>query len=824
MSPAKSQIVSKIGVPATSSTPSRRAVSTYLPRSLIKSSHSTYDNIDSKGNLGAITTSPSTSIPGPRAQGTRTLHGSKTIVARPAASLRAPLHSLFKQEGAENLSAPMNTGTEIHSTIRNDGSPRGYTRPKSSGPLASKPLSRKTIKNLPKEDTKAPGEELRTFSASSQSLRETIAKAKAAHRGIGSAPLKSASVPRSVEDDQTLVGVSEVDAFSLDLSEHPTTNVLRKRIDVAKTEGKLNIAALGLTEIPREVLNMYQHNDSESVAWYETVDLIRFNAADNEINDLAAAFTHTSVIENEEQNEDATGGVFASLEVIDLHGNQITTLPPVFRSLSRLTTLNLSRNRITIDTLFVLAGIQSLRELRLAENALQGQIPDCVCELENLEILDIHENAVSSLPKDVGRLKKLKILDIGGNKFTSLPFEELVQILPLVEIMASRNRLDGTLLHSSSIILTNLKTLNVSYNALVSIADHEIEMPSLLSLDLSNNRIFHLPESKAWPKLTTLVANENQIKALPPDFALLKDLKAVDFSSNSLTKIDDSLASMDSLVTLRLANNPLHERKFLNMTADELKAALRARLSDPLSETSVDLSAMAHENLEQLPKLWVVRSGTLERSRCKLRQLDDAELHTVATDAKVKSLILHHNLFQQIYPAITVFANSMVNLDLSHNKLGLNAEYLAQPLSLPLLQTFNLTSNALLSLDPLVQYLSAPKLASLNISFNRITSLRFLRAAFPALSTLLASNNAVVELDVESVRGLQTLDVSSNEIEHLPPRLALLQGQMRTLMVGGNKFRVPGWGVLEKGTDEILKWCKLRIPAGEEGSVVDEID
>ncbi|MCJ1386263.1 hypothetical protein MMC17_009389 [Xylographa soralifera] len=823
ISPNKSQRVSKIGLPPTSSTPSRRAVSTYLPRSLIKSGHNTCGTIESKSFSGINVTNPSTTIQTPRIPAKRTLHGSKTIAARPV-SLKAPLQSLFKQEGAENPGTPIDPDIELHSAIRNDKSPRGVSRPKSSGPHALKPVSRKSIKNMSKEVSEAPAEEVRKFSASSQSLRETIAKAKAAHRGVGFGLLKSASVPRSVEDGQMSIGTSEVDAFSLDLSEHITTNVLRKRIDVAKTEGKLNIAALGLTEIPREVLHMYEHNDGGSVAWYETVDLTRFIAADNEITDLTAAFTPTGLTENDDQNEDATGGVFAGLEFIDLHGNRITTIPPAFSSLSRLTTLNLSRNRITSDAIFVLTSISSLRELRLAENALQGQIPDCVCELENLEILDIHENAVSSLPRNLGRLKKLRILDIGGNKFTSLPFEELVQIMPLVEIMAPRNRLDGTLLPPSLVVLTNLKTLNVSHNALVSITDHEVEMPSLLSVDLSNNRISRLPESTAWPKLTTLIANENQIKALPLDFAFLRDLKAVDFSSNGLTKIDETLASMDCLVTIRLTNNPLHERKLLNMTADELKAALRARLSSPLSETSMDLGAMAHDNIGQPSALWVVKSGTLDRSRCKLRELDYAELNTVATNAEVKSLVLHHNLLQRIHPAIAVFANTMVNLDLSHNKLGLNVEYLAQPLSLPLLQTLNLTSNALPSLDPLVECLSAPKLASLNMSFNRTTTFPFLRGAFPALSTLLASNNAIIELDVESVRGLQTLDVSSNEIEHLPPRLALLQGQLRTLMVGGNKFRVPGWGVLEKGTDEILKWCKLRIPAGEEGSVVDEID
>ncbi|MCJ1399608.1 hypothetical protein MMC11_002810 [Xylographa trunciseda] len=822
-SPTKSHGVPKTGIPPTSSTPSRRAVSTYLPRSSVKSSHNAYETLESKSHSEFNVTSPSTSIPTPRTQIKTTLHGSKTIAARPV-SVRAPLQSLFKHKGTENPSNPIDSGTELHGTIRNEESPRGHARPKSSGPLAIKPISRKPLKKLPFETGEPPVEELRKFSASSQSLRETIAKAKAAHRAAGSGLTKSASIPRSVEDDQPLLGVSQVDAFSLDLTEHTTVNVLRKRIDIAKTEGKLNIAALGLTEIPEDVLHMYEHNDAGSVAWYETVDLTRLIAADNDITDITAAFTPPGISEHADQEEDAAGGVFAGLEFIDLHGNRVTTIPPVFSSLLRLTTLNLSRNRITCDAISVLSNIHGLRELRIAENALQGQIPDCICKMENLEILDIHENAVSSLPKNFGRLKKLKVLDISGNKFTLLPIEELVQILPLIEIVASRNRLDGTLLPSFPVNFTNLQTLNVSHNAIVSVADHEVKMPSLLSVDLSSNRISRLPEATAWPKLETLIANENQIKALPQDFASLKDLKAVDLSSNSLTKIDDTLASMDRLVTLRLTNNPLHERKLLNMTADELKATLQARLSSPLSETSGGLEAVVHNNIGRPSSLWVVKSGILERSRSKLRELDPAELNTVAAGAEVRSLVLCHNLLQQIHPAITAFENTMVNLDLSHNKLGQNADYLAQSLSLPVLQTLNLTSNALSSLDPLAQYLSAPKLASLNLSFNRITSLPLLHGAFPVLLTLLASNNAIVELDVESVRGLQTLDVSSNEIEHLPPRLALLQGQMRTLMVGGNKFRVPGWGVLEKGTDEILKWCKLRIPAGEEGAVVDEVD
>ena len=113
-------------------------------------------------------------------------------------------------------------------------------------------------------------------------------------------------------------------------------------------------------------------------------------------------------------------------------------------------------------------------------------------------------------------------------------------------------------------------------------------------------------------------------------------------------------------------------------------------------------------------------------------------------------------------------------------------------------------------------HLEAPKLATLILLFNRLTSLPDLCGAYPALTKLLASNNAVEALEPRHVRHLQVLDLSSNELAALPPKLGLLQGQLRTLMVGGNKFKVPGWGIIEKGPEEILIWCKLKIPQADE--------
>lgn len=82
---------------------------------------------------------------------------------------------------------------------------------------------------------------------------------------------------------------------------------------------------------------------------------------------------------------------------------------------------------------------------------------------------------------------------------------------------------------------------------------------------------------------------------------------------------------------------------------------------------------------------------------------------------------------------------------------------------------------------------------------------------------LLASNNRLAELDPESIRGLATVDASSNEMAQLEPRIGLLGGRggLQRLEVAGNRFKVPRWTVLERGTEATLRWLRGRVPADE---------
>ena len=152
--------------------------------------------------------------------------------------------------------------------------------------------------------------------SSSSALRDTIAQAKAAHRKAAQSGLKGPQQSGAVEDEI-----------------FPASNnkgVLRKRIDMARTDGRLNIAALSLTEFPSEVMSMYDLDtvDASGGAWYESVDITRLIAADNQFQSLGPELFPDSTAEDLRQADDeTTGTLFGALETLDLHGNILGALP-----------------------------------------------------------------------------------------------------------------------------------------------------------------------------------------------------------------------------------------------------------------------------------------------------------------------------------------------------------------------------------------------------------------------------------------------------------------------------------------------------------------
>ncbi|KAL9063600.1 MAG: hypothetical protein Q9157_008163, partial [Trypethelium eluteriae] len=409
----------------------------------------------------------------------------------------------------------------------------------------------------------------------SAALREQIAKAKAAR----SASLKTQN---DQLDGQNDFGVHE-DPFN----QLPSNNeqVLKKRINVGRGEGRLNLAAMGLQAVPDAVLSMYDYDPDSNAAWSESVDLTRFIAADNEIEEFPDSFFPDIATEDIANDEDGKGPQFGGLELLDMHRNLLHSLPLGLRRLERLTTLNLSYNRLQNDALEVITHVRSLRELKLAHNKFEGALASSIGRLENLEILELQDNRLSSLPDTLRELINLRVLHLAENNLDMLPLDALVH-LPLVDLSARKNKLDGALFPAHITSMPKLQKLDISSNGLASIDSGELSLPSLQMLDISFNRITTLPDVSTWAELRSLLAEDNTISNLPEGLTSLENIKNLDFTGNDLRHLDARIGLMDSLTILKVAANPIRERKFLSMNTEDVKQDLRLRI-EPSSQQAV---------------------------------------------------------------------------------------------------------------------------------------------------------------------------------------------------------------------------------------------
>ncbi|KAK4902874.1 hypothetical protein LTR27_000813 [Elasticomyces elasticus] len=670
-----------------------------------------------------------------------------------------------------------------------------------------------------------PAKRVASNPTSSTALREQIAAAKAAARKEKEkAKMDSpqqASHSQQFEEFETTTMAGHGDPFNL--APKDPKHVLRNRIKAAWTDGKLNIAGLALKDIPDEVLGMFDAKAMETagVNWAEVVDLTKLLAADNELEELGEGVFPDRAAETWAEAED--GGVaspFGGLEVMDLHGNHLGGLPMGMRRMERLTKLDLSHNKLENGCLEIVAEISSLRELRLGHNNLSGNFPSTVCGgLRGLEILDLKANRLLSLPDAMRELVGLRVLDVGGNQLTTLPMEAL-QMLPLLELDAGSNALIGSLFplggtggHET------LQVLNIANNSLAALTfSGEVGFPRLKVLDVTNNHFTGLPAMGGWVELATLTAGDNKITEIPGGFTGLRKLRTVNFTGNELRLPDPEIGRMESLEVLILAANPVREKKYLSMTAADIKKDLRSKLEPEDDEVSEPETVIGPTGSHLGASMWAVQgNGVLDLASSKLSDDVNDRLGSTLRTEEVRELRLQSNALTSVPPALWLGQDLRI-LDLSSNPFR-SEDYFSAELELPVLQELNLSHCRLATLEPLISQLTAPALRTINLTANKLSgAVPVLRQTYPALTTLHARDNRFESVTADALRGFVTVDLGGNSLQGLPAELGLLWDEgLRHLDVSGNAFRVPNYQVLGKGTEAVCRWLRGRIVDGEGG-------
>jgi Leucine-rich repeat (LRR) protein len=459
--------------------------------------------------------------------------------------------------------------------------------------------------------------------------------------------------------------------------------------------------------------------------------------------------------------------------------------------------------------------ITTLRELKLAENGLEGAFPSSLEKLDKLEILELQGNKLTSLPAEIRALAHLRTLNVSENKLSALP-TELFTSISIVELVAHKNAFSGSFFDVDT--APHLQKLQLSNNALTDLCrSGTILLPALKHLDVSLNRLSTLPDMSSWTSLSTLLLGGNTLSSLPEGFLTLQQLRNADFTGNNLTKLDEKIALMESLDNLTLAANPLRDRKFLTMGTDDIKRDLMSRIEPEANEDAlVDLAELDGLEDNTMPEVngWKLKSsGTLDLSFQNLTEVDEEALVSFSQKNDIRQLYLQQNYLTQM-PMAAGQLSFLSVLDLSKNNI---INPLAERLELPKLRELRLYGNKMQSLDDITSLLSAPNLQHLDVSHNRLTgSLPHLREFFPGLTLFIASDNSIADVSAEALQGLRTANLSNNDIGHLEPRIGLHVGTLTTLDVDGNKFRVPNYAVLKKGTEAVLNWLRDKIPSPTE--------
>ncbi|KAF5472284.1 hypothetical protein F2P56_009017 [Juglans regia] len=212
--------------------------------------------------------------------------------------------------------------------------------------------------------------------------------------------------------------------------------------------------------------------------------------------------------------------------------------------------------------------LPNLQQLFLGINKLNGTIPNSISNASKLEIVELSWNSFSGLiPKTLGNLIFLKTLNLEFNDLTvESPelsiFSDLSSCINLVDLLLSKNHLNGFLPKSIGNLSLSLQTLYLYDCKLKGSIPIEIgNLSGLTTLTLSSNKLRGLVPTTigSLRMLQGLGLDDNRLKGtIPPELCYLRSLFELFLDGNDLSgHIPRCISNMTSLRALYLGYNQL---------------------------------------------------------------------------------------------------------------------------------------------------------------------------------------------------------------------------------------------------------------------------
>ena len=383
------------------------------------------------------------------------------------------------------------------------------------------------------------------------------------------------------------------------------------------------------------------------------------------------------------------GECMERLQVLDLSHNEISELKggeAAIRSDS-LMELVLSSNYISEVHEAALAGLSRLELLDLSDNQLTSLPERLFRGNGDLLVLSLANNSVAKLDASAfDRSHKLEVLDLSGNELTaeSLHFAHLRS---LTEIGLSRNRIAGRV-QADKAFPRSLEALRVDNNMAAELKGLD-GLPNLKELDASGNRMAAVPETLP-ASLTHLHLSGNRIQEVAASsISNASSVLVLDLSDNQLTAVPGALGSLQVLQTLDLSGNvvgslegasilSLRQLWRLQLRGNRIRQVKRGLFDELRSLQILDLSSNGLGDLER---------GSFDAcEQLRAVRLDANDLESVDGLFADLERLLWLNVSQNSIRAFdyAMVPRSLQWLDVSHNRISELGDYydLAGELSL----------------------------------------------------------------------------------------------------------------------------------------------
>jgi internalin A len=160
---------------------------------------------------------------------------------------------------------------------------------------------------------------------------------------------------------------------------------------------------------------------------------------------------------------------------------------------------------------------------------------------------------LTTLPAEIGQLTNLISLEISYNQLTSLPVE-IGKLTELRKLYANGNKLARLPVQIGE--LTRLDVLDLDANNLVNLPVEIGKLHNLSTLHLRRNRLTNIPEEIGnLSTLSTLFLSNNQLNILPIEIGKLSNLIRLYLDQNELKNLPAEVGKLTNLSILNLDNN-----------------------------------------------------------------------------------------------------------------------------------------------------------------------------------------------------------------------------------------------------------------------------